>query len=502
MGQPYDRLRAAMREIGHARSVLALLGWDQETMMPRRGAPARAEQIAFMARLVHERLSHPALADRIAEAQADPDVLADSREQANVREFLRDHERAVRVPAALVEELARTSAQAVEVWRAARERSDFASFAPWLERLVELNRRRAECLGAPEGGELYDALLEEYEPGMRAREVESIFGSLREKLKALIASYARSGSPQHAALRARASIERQREFNRFVAERVGFDFAAGRFDVSTHPFTEGIAAGDTRITTRYTEEAVFEAMFSTLHEVGHALYEQGLPKAERPGEPLAQAASLGIHESQSRLWENQVGRSRAFWRWLWPHACERLAGALSAQDPEACYRAVNAVQPNLIRVESDETTYNLHIVMRFDLERALLRGELSVSDLPATWNARIREDLGLQVPDDRRGCLQDIHWSTGSIGYFPTYTLGNLYAAQLWQAAGRDLGDLDGAHARGEFFALLQWLRERVHLHGRRYTPVELLRRATGAALSPEPLLGYLEHKLQDAFAR
>jgi carboxypeptidase Taq len=282
---------------------------------------------------------------------------------------------------------------------------------------------------------------------------------------------------------------------------MGFDFAGGRLDVSTHPFCESPGPGDTRLTTRYDPAQLLSALHSSMHETGHGLYEQGLPKAERFGQPLAEAASMGIHESQSRMWENFVGRGRPFWEWALPQL-QRQAGdpAVAGLDVETVYRGLNMVEPSLIRIEADEATYNLHIMLRFDLERALLSGELPVRDLPAAWNERIAADLGLRVPDDARGCLQDIHWSMGALGYFPTYTLGNLYAAQFWAALGEALPGLDDDLRRGEFGGLLAWLKENVHAHGRRYTAPELCERITGRRLSHEPLLRYLEAKLKPIY--
>jgi carboxypeptidase Taq len=285
-----------------------------------------------------------------------------------------------------------------------------------------------------------------------------------------------------------------------VAERVGYDFQAGRLDTSTHPFTEGLGPGDTRITTRYGEDRFVDTLYSTLHEAGHGMYEQGLPKDILHGQPLAQAVSLGIHESQSRIWENQVGRSRAFWRWALPIAREVFGAPLEALSVDDLYRAVNTVRPHLIRVESDEATYNLHIMLRFDIERALLRGDLAVSDVPGFWNERMRRDLGLTVPDDRRGCLQDIHWASGAVGYFPTYTLGNLYAGQLWEAACRRVPDLEEGIGSGDFSGLLSWLREGIHRHGRRYAAAELCARLTGKPLNHESWLRYLEAKLRPIY--
>lgn len=503
-GQPaaYTELLGLLREAATLGSAAAVLGWDQETMMPQKGAALRGEQMAALSGLVHERRTSARVGELLAACEADRSLAADAEASANLRALRRDYDRATKLPNALVREFAETTTLSMHAWREAREKSDFAAFAPWLEKIVRLNRERAGCLGVPEGGETYDALLEDYEPGMRAAEVRRTFGSLREGLAPLIREIAESGRrPDTSWQTIRVPVARQEAFNKGVMERMGFDFGAGRLDVSTHPFCEGMGPGDTRLTTRYREDAFADALSSTLHETGHALYEQGLPKSERFGQPLAEAASFGIHESQSRMWENLVGRSLPFWEWALPRMRDEYGVAeIGALDAETVYRGVNVVEPNLIRIESDEATYNLHIMLRFDLERALLEGDLSVADLPGAWNERVKADLGLGVPDDARGALQDIHWSMGAIAYFPTYTLGNLYAAQFWETIQGALPDLDAQLRRGEFAPLLAWLRENVHAHGRRFTPPELCERITGRPLSHEPLLRYLEAKLRPIY--
>jgi carboxypeptidase Taq len=497
IAEPYPQLLAQLREIATLSSAASVLAWDQETLMPPAGSEQRAREVALLTSLAHARLADARIGELIEAAAADPELREDPDAAANLRELRRDHERATRLPGALVREFAEVSSLAKDAWRDARERDDFQAFAPWLERIVELSRRRAEHLGVPEGGEVYDALLDEYEPGMRAARVDEIFGELRPELSRLVAAIAdapRKPDPARAELP--VPRELQLEFNRTVAARMGFDFGAGRLDTSTHPFCSGNGPGDTRLTTRFRDTGFLDALSSTMHEVGHGLYEQGLPKRERLGEPLAAAASHGIHESQSRLWENMVGRSREFWEWALPEAKAAFSGALGGLTLDEVHGAANHVAPGLIRVESDEVTYNLHIMLRFDLERAILSGELPVAEIPGAWNERMRSDLGLEVPDDRRGCLQDIHWAMGGIGYFPTYTLGNLYAAQLWASIGEQLPGLDEEVRKGEFGSLLSWLRREVHQHGRRYAAEDLCMRATGAPLQARPLLDYLQAKL------
>jgi carboxypeptidase Taq len=504
----YAELCAYGREGATLRSIAALLAWDQETYMPRGGGDARAEQMALLAGMMHERGTSKELGELIGVCEGE--TLGD-QQRACVREFRRDYDKATKLPKALVQELARTGSRAQDVWKDARKDNDFKAFEPWLAKMVDLSRQKAECYGFKAGGELYDALLDEYEPNATAREVESVFTPLGEKLSALVKELTESGkTPSDAPTTVHAPRDRQHALGMHVLRAIGFDLNAGRLDVTTHPFCEGLAPGDTRLTTRYDEKYFPGALYGTMHEAGHGMYEQGLPKSETHegpggeaiasfGTPLADSISLGIHESQSRMWENMVGRSMAFWKWLYAEACDQFA-ELGKFDVEEIYRSVNIVRPTFIRVEADEGTYNLHVMLRFGIERAMIAGDLSIGDLPGAWNARFKELLGLDVPNDANGCLQDVHWSFGLFGYFPTYTLGNLYAAQFWQTINQQIGGLEGEFAKGDFSQLLQWLNQNIHAHGRRYGAGELCEKVTGRPLESQPLMDYLGGKLREVY--
>lgn len=508
----YAQLCSLHRESAILGSIGSLLNWDQETYMPPRGAAHRADQQAAIATLHHQRATDPRIGELLAMCERDPAIgsLNGSADviKADLREMRRDYDRATKLPSDLVAELARVGSQAQEAWKSARQNSDFAAFRPWLEQMMHLSRRKAECYGIPPGGkETYDALLDEYEPGASAAQISGIFGPLRARLSALVQDL-NSGTkkPGDAVLKVPIDQARQHELGQLVLTAMGFDFEAGRLDTTSHPFCSGMAPGDTRLTTRYRDQGFADALSSSMHEGGHGLYEQGLPKAGQIaglpsfGRPVASSVSLGIHESQSRMWENFVGRSRAFWTWLWPIAQRISAGPLAGFTVDDIYAAVNTARPSFIRVDADEATYNLHVMLRFELERALIAGDLAVGDLPGEWNKRFKELFGLAVPDDRRGCLQDVHWAFGLVGYFPTYTLGNLYAAQFWETINRQIPDLTERMSRGDFAALKQWLNTNIHQHGRRYSATELCKRLTGEPLSAEPLMRHLEGKLRPLY--
>lgn len=490
----YEDLIRRSRERALLSSCSALLGWDEQTYLPRGGSLARGDQMALLAGLTHERATDPVIGERLAAVEASQDgSVPESPEAANVREWRRSFDRLTRLPRSLVEELARTTTVAQGEWVEARQANDFGRFRPWLESIVGLKRQEAACLA--DGGDLYDALLDQYEPGARARDLAPLFEALRRDLVPLISAIAGSGQrSDRSALEGDYPIDRQRVFGESVAAAIGFDFDRGRLDTAAHPFCSGIAPGDCRITTRFDARDFTDGFFSILHEVGHALYEQGLDPAHH-GTPMGESVSLGVHESQSRLWENAVGRGRAFWEHWLPQARRVFRGPLRNVDLDAFLAAINRVEPSLIRVQADEVTYNLHILIRFELERALLAGDLPLGDLPGAWNAKYRQYLGVTPADDAEGCLQDVHWSAGLFGYFPTYTLGNLYAAQLFDAARAELGDPGAAFARGDFSGLLAWLRRNVHAHGQRYRAADLSRRVTGSPPDPGPLARSLRAK-------
>ncbi len=490
----YAGFLALAREIRDLGAAAALLSWDQETFLPPRGGAARARHRATLAGVIHDKVCDPRLG-ALLEALAGEKLPAAAA--ANVRETRRDRDRAVKVPRALVLELAEATSLAQQAWVGARERDDWGAFAPHLARLVDLRRREAEAIGYE--GEPYNALLDEYEPGARAEELAPLFERLRAELVPILGAIAAAPAPDDALLRQEFDVAAQDRFGREVLADIGFDLEAGRLDTSAHPFTSGTSPGDVRLTTHYDPRDLRVALYATIHEGGHGLYEQGFP-AENEGEPICDAASLGIHESQSRLWENMIGRSREFVAHYAPRLRELFPAQLGRADPEALYRAVNVVRPSLIRIEADEVTYNLHIILRLELERGLCAGRIEVDDLPALWNARMREYLGVVPPTDREGVLQDIHWAFGLFGYFPTYTLGNLYAAQFAARADADLGGLSALIARGDFATPLRWLREKIHGRGRLLPAADLCRDVTGADLDAAPFVSYLRRKYGDLY--
>jgi carboxypeptidase Taq len=488
-----DRLRQLLGEVVDLNAAQAVLSWDQETHMPGGGLNARAQQLATLGKLAHERFISDEvgrLLEELAPLAAELD--ADSDQARLIQVARRDFDKATRLPTTLVAELARTTAVSQQAWKGAREDSDFARLRPHLEHVVDLLRRKAEALGYEETP--YDALLDEYEPGMRTVRVEAVFAALREDLVPIVQAIAENPVPDDSFLHQEFDEQGQWEFGLRVARDFGFDLERGRQDRSAHPFSTSFSINDVRITTRVQSNFLPSCLFGTLHEAGHAMYEQGVDAAlERT--LLASGTSLGMHESQSRLWENLVGRSRPFWSYYYGLLQSAFPAQLGVVPLDPFYRAINKVEPSLIRVEADEVTYNLHIMLRFELETALLSGDLAVADLPEAWNEKSRDYLGMTPTDDASGVLQDIHWSAGLIGYFPTYALGNLISAQLYERATLEINGLEGQIARGQFSDLLSWLREHIHRPGRKFTASELLQRTVGSDLDAGAWLSYVRHK-------
>ena len=500
---PYDQLISRTREANLLASTSSLLHWDQQTMMPTGGLEHRSKQLSQLARMAHAMATDPAVGQLLGACEADAQLQADPTSVAavNVREIRRDFERATKLPPELVAELASTGSVAQAHWQEARKLSDFSRFRPWFEKLLALKKREAECLGWDRvDGEPWDALADEYEPGCTAKSIEAIFTPLRQQLVDLLdALGSASAGPSERLIRLHLPTDPMKRFVREVSERMGFDFARGRLDESTHPFCGGTHCHDVRMTTRFSETNPIEPLYSTIHESGHGMYEQNLPDAHI-GTPMGHSVSLGIHESQSRMWENLVGRSRAFWVWCLPLLRDCFGPEVQSLSVDEAFAGANIIRPGFIRVEADEATYNLHLMVRFEIERALMKGDIEVADVPDVWNQKVKRVLGLEVPDDARGCLQDIHWSSGSIGYFPTYTLGNLYAAQFFEKARADIPDLYEQFESGRFDGLRSWLSENIHQHGMRYRAAELCEQVTGASLSAAPLMRHLEGKLKPLY--
>jgi carboxypeptidase Taq len=491
----FEELRRRLAEIDDLRRASALLDWDQQVMMPSRGAAVRAEHLATLKRVGHEKFTSPEigrLLEELASFEAGHEY--DSFEASLVRVTRRDWEKARKVPAELRAAISRASSLAHPVWAEARRSNDFPGFLPVLRENLELRRRYIACFDG-EYAEPYDAVLDDYESGMTTAEVRTLFDYLKEHQAPLVKLVADAELPAPNPDRL-FPLEQQKQFELEVVRRFGFDEDAWRLDPTVHPFATGTGSQDIRITTRYFESNL-EGLFATMHETGHGLYEHQIdPALERS--PLGTGTSLGLHESQSRMWENLVGRSLPAWKFFFPRLHELFPDALAGYDAERWYREINEVSPTLIRVEADEATYNLHIILRFELEQELLADAFPLEELPEQWNRRMWQYLGIEVPDDTRGVLQDTHWASGSIGYFPTYALGNLISAQLWERITADLPGLDEDFERGEFGPLREWLRDHVHRHGRKFTPMETLERAIGTnRIDAGPYVRYLQRKLE-----
>ncbi|MHB8589511.1 MAG: carboxypeptidase M32 [Candidatus Dormibacteraceae bacterium] len=494
MSDSLERLKAILAEVTDLSRAAAMLEWDQETYMPPGGVGARSDQLATLSRLSHVRFTGDEVGRLLGALEDETSGMPfDSYEASLVRVTRRDYEQERRLPPELVSEAARASSAARPVWEKARREADFKIFAPALEKNVELNRQIADALGYQDRP--YDALLDRYEPGLTTGELETIFAELKKAIVPLVADIARhADAVDDRVLYVGYDPAVQVRFALDLVSKLGYDLERGRQDISTHPFSTSFGPGDVRITTRVSRDFFNECLFGSIHESGHAMYNQGIGD-DIDRTPLWAGASAGVHESQSRLWENLVGRSLSFWRHFFPSLRNAFPEQLRGVDADAFFRAVNRSYPSLIRVEADEVTYNLHVLLRFELENEMLEGKLKVKDLPEAWNSRVKAYLGIDVPNDRQGVLQDIHWSYVAFGIFPGYTLGNLIGAQLMEKIRVDIPDLDAQVEAGQFAALLGWLRKNVHKHGRKFTPNELLEKATGKPLEAGPWIAYVRKK-------
>ena len=498
MGEAYEALMGRMRELDVIGQIGGLLGWDQEVMMPPKGAEMRAEQLAWLSKEGHTRMTDAEVGSLLEQAESEMAAKTDEVEIGNLRIIRDSYDKATKKPTEFVEEMARHTSKSIISWTEAREKDDFSIFRDDLAKMLDMARQLTEYLGYDENP--YDALLDLYESGLTVAKLDPLFAGLRESSVPLIKAVGELDEKPdcswvHAHPWPKAS---QEALSQALAEAIGFDFQAGRRDESTHPFCGGSNPDDVRWTTRYDEKEPYGAIFGTMHETGHALYEQGRPR-NLDFQPAGEANGLGVHESQSRLWENQVGRSLAFCEWSFPLWEQHFPTNFEGVTPEMLWQAINQVEPSLIRVEADEATYNLHIMIRYEIEKRLINGELEVDDLPDAWDDMYEEFLGVRSETRTEGVLQDIHWSFGAFGYFPTYTLGNLYSAQLLESARADLeGDetLEDGWRRGEFEPLLNWMRARVHARGSILEPSDHIEEATGEQPKPDAFVKYLADKI------
>ncbi|WP_079508162.1 carboxypeptidase M32 [Mesobacillus jeotgali] len=486
-------------KISHYNSISGLLSWDQKVIAPKKGRPIFAKASSTL-RTEAFKLTVSEEMGKLLSILSSPnaDEYLDDAAKAKVRERLKFYNRSKSIPAEMIKDFSVLTSKANDAWEEARENNDFEKYLPFLEKIVEFKRNAIEFYGYE--NHPYDALLDEYEPGLTVEKLDPLFVKLRQSSTDLLkriqnASY----KPNVEIFEQSYSVEKQKEFNRFILPLIGFDMNGGRLDETVHPFAQTVNTGDVRITTRYLDDNVRSAIFGTIHEAGHGIYEQNIdPRFE--DSVLQEGASFGIHESQSRFLENMVGRSEEFWKYFYPKLQEHFPEQLENVGLDDFYRAINAVQPSFIRVEADELTYNLHIMVRYEIEKALIAGEIEVKDLPATWNSKIHEYLGITPANDSEGVLQDIHWSFGGFGYFPSYSLGNLYAAQILNKIKVDVPDFYESIEKGDFAVIQKWLRENIHQYGMLYTPNELIVRATGEELNADYLVQYLEEKYSKVY--
>jgi carboxypeptidase Taq len=498
MLETLNALKERLGTVTDLEQASALLHYDQEAFMPMGASQARATQLSTLSRVGHELFVSDEVGQWLEELRPlEQDLGPDDNDASVIRVVRKDYERTRKLPAEYVARATETYILANEQWRKARADSDFQRFLPWIQKCVDLAHEYAEYQGYSD--HVYDALLDQFEPGMKTKDVEAIFTPLREETAPLVKAVAESGVRiDTSCLKGQFDLTAQRSLGNVLVSAYGFDVNRGRVDEVTHPFCTSISRDDVRMGTRVAAHKLNENLFSMLHECGHALYEQNVdPCFDHT--PLSSGCSLGLHESQSRMWENLVGRGRPFWQWAYPILQAHFPSLYSVR-MEEFYKAINTVTPSYIRVEADEVTYNLHIMLRFELEKAMMEGKVNLAQLPQEWNDRMHSYLGITPPNDRLGVLQDVHWSFGSLGYFPTYSLGNIISVQLWESCRQELTDLDDRLARGEFTSLLAWMKEKIHQHGRKYEPMELLRQVTGSEIDAKPYILYLKAKLQDVY--
>ena len=498
MEEKLKKLKELLGEVADLRAASNVLGWDQQVNMPEGGAEDRGEQIATLENILHKKATSDEIGKLLDDLEDYKDQLdQDSDDARLIKVTRREYEKQTKVPPEYVSEFARVSTVAQTVWQKAKAAADYEKFQPHLEKLVELRREYAEFFKPWD--HIYDPLLDDFEPGMKTAEVQDIFKNLRPKQVELLRKISEKDQVDKSFLSLSFPEKKQWDFGVEVISSFGYDWDHGRQDISAHPFTTSFGLNDVRITTRFKEDYLPTAMFGTMHECGHALYELGVDK-KLNRTPLADGASMAVHESQSRMWENLIGRSKPFWNHFYPRLKEIFPSQLGNIDQEGFYRGINAVEPSLIRVEADEATYNLHIMLRLEIEIALMEGSLDVKDAPGVWNEKFREYLGIIPPDDAQGVLQDIHWSFGGFGYFPTYALGNLVSAQIWEKMEEDIPDLVRQIEKAKFDDILGWLRENVHVHGAKFEPQELVQKVTGSTITPEPYIRYLETKFGEIY--
>lgn len=499
MKEKLAQLKEQLAEIYDLQTASALLGWDQQTYMPAGGAEQRGNQLSTLGTIAHNKFTNEEVGKLLEDlaTYAANELDPESDDARLIKVTRRQYDKQTKVPAEWVAEFARTTTMANQVWQEARSENDFAKFQPYVEKIFSLRRQYAQ-LFAP-FDHIYDPLLDDFEPGLKTAEVQAIFNDLRLNQVALLQAITERTQVNNSFLHLKYDENKQWDFGVEVITKFGFDWKRGRQDKSAHPFTTNFSIDDVRITTRIKPEDLVPALFGTMHEAGHALYEQGVSH-DLERSPLASGTSLAIHESQSRLWENLVGRSLPFWEYFYPRLQEVFPSQLSAVPLDRFYKGINKVQPSLIRVEADEATYNLHIMLRLELEIALIEGSLDVKDLPEAWNSRMQEYLGVTPPNDADGVLQDVHWSSGLIGYFSTYALGNLVSAQLWERINNDIPTLSKQIREGKFEELLSWLIEHIHRHGSKFEPQELVEHVTGSKIDPAPYMRYLETKYGEIY--